>query len=296
MSSRPKKLLVTGVSGFVGSVFAQIASKTYQVYGIYHQHPLAIPHCHLQSTDLRNHRTLLEELKSIQPDVLVHLSAIAQPSQCEQTPQNAYQINVEVTRWLTEYCALAQIPFVFASTDLVFNGREAPYVETDATTPLNLYGHHKAEAEKSVLEILPHALICRFPLLFGRSLCTKNFMQEWLHHLATGKTIKLFVDEFRTATTPQAVTQGILLLLEQGASGIYHLGGKERISRYEFGQMLARVFHYSESQLIACYQKDLNLTALRPADTSLNSQKAFDLGYTPPSTLTALHQYEQYTR
>ena len=66
-------------------------------------------------------------------------------------------------------CAQRQIPYVFTSSDLVFDGREAPYRETDPIAPVNVYDRQKALEEQANLSAYPEALICRLPVMFGWS-------------------------------------------------------------------------------------------------------------------------------
>jgi dTDP-4-dehydrorhamnose reductase len=74
-----------------------------------------------------------------------------------------------------------------------------------------------------------------------------------------------------------------LLLALDKAPDLLHLGGRERISRYEFGRLMGEVFDLPQARLIPCRQQDVPMPAPRPADVSLDSAKAIGLGYDPPS-------------
>jgi dTDP-4-dehydrorhamnose reductase len=172
---------------------------------------------------------------------------------------------------------------VFTSTDLVFDGTQAPYLETDPVSPLNIYGEQKVAAERAILAIGDRAVICRMPLMFGNAPSTAtSFIQPWLQALSTGQSLQLFVDEFRTPVSATTAAQGLLMAL-QISPGILHLGGSERISRYEFGLLMVDVFGFDRSLLSPIYQKDLVMAAPRAADVSLDSTKAVKLGYEIPS-------------
>jgi dTDP-4-dehydrorhamnose reductase len=84
-----------------------------------------------------------------------------------------------------------------------------------------------------------------------------------------------------------SASQGILQALEK-TTGIVHLGGKERISRYDFGVMLAEIGNFDKRLIVPKLQKEIKFTAPRPADVSLNSLKAFSLGYSPDNIRNAL--------
>ncbi len=80
---------------------------------------------------------------------------------------------------------------------------------------------------------------------------------------------------------------GLLLALEK-VQGIIHLGGKERVSRYQFGLLMAAVFNIPREQIKPCLQCDFPMIAPRPQDVSLDSSLAFSLGYQPLSIKTEL--------
>ena len=87
-------------------------------------------------------------------------------AQCEEKPVLARQINVEATQRLAELAH--DIPFVFFSSDQVFDGTQGGYVESDRVNPLNVYGQTKAEAEQVVLQNPAHSVI-RVALTAGTS-------------------------------------------------------------------------------------------------------------------------------
>ncbi|HEY9600584.1 MAG TPA: sugar nucleotide-binding protein, partial [Allocoleopsis sp.] len=100
--------------------------------------------------------------------------------------------------------------------------------------------------------------------------------------LREGQELRLFTDEFRTPVSGTTAAKGLLLALEK-AEGLLHLGGKERVSRYEFGRLMVEVLELPQDGLKACRQQDVPMAAPRPADVSLDSSKAFALGYAPLS-------------
>lgn len=135
--------------------------------------------------------------------------------------------------------------------------------------------------------------VCRMPLMFGMETPTaKSFIQPFIQTLKEGKELKLFTDEFRTPASGITAAKGILLALEK-INGYIHLGGKERISRYDFGKLLIEVFQLPETKLKSCRQQDVKMAAPRPKDVSLDSAKAFALGYKPLPIKTELEQMQK---
>ncbi|MBD2163782.1 NAD(P)-dependent oxidoreductase [Calothrix membranacea FACHB-236] len=278
-----KKLLVTGASGFLGWHICQLAKPEWEVYGTYFANSLEIPGIQILKINLTDFQELKQIFNDIKPAAVIHTAALSQPNFCQNHPQESYAINVTASCNIAGLCADYAIPCAFTSTDLVFDGLNAPYEETDAVSPLNIYGEQKVQAEIGMLERYPQTAVCRMPLMFGMATPTaKSFIQPFIETLQAGKELSLFIDEFRTPVSGKTAVQGLLLALEK-VQGLIHLGGKERISRYDFMRQLVEVFEIPNATLKGCRQEDIKMAAPRPKDVSLNSSKAFALGYQPLS-------------
>ncbi|MDF5712900.1 MAG: NAD(P)-dependent oxidoreductase [Rhizonema sp. NSF051] len=283
-----KKLLVTGSSGFLGWHLCQLAKQEWEVSGTYFSHSLEITGINMLKVNLTNFQELQQIFSEIQPAAVIHTAALSQPNFCQTHSDESHAINVIASCNIAGLCADYSIPCVFTSTDLVFDGLNAPYKETDPVSPVNIYGEQKVMAEEGMLERYPLTAVCRMPLMFGMATPTAtSFIQSFIQTLKEGKELNLFIDEFRTPVSGKTAAKGLLLALEK-VNGRIHLGGKERISRYDFGRLLVEVFQLPANQLKACRQQDVKMAAPRPADVSLNSSKAFALGYQPPSLLEEL--------
>ncbi|WP_071190361.1 NAD(P)-dependent oxidoreductase [Trichormus sp. NMC-1] len=278
-----QKLLITGVSGFLGWHLCQLAQQEWEVYGTYHTHFLAIPDIKIVKVDLTDFQELKGIFNDIKPDAVIHTAAQSQPNYCQLHPQESYTINVTTSCHIAGLCADNSLPLAFTSTDLVFDGLKAPYTEIDKVSPVNIYGEQKVKAEVGILKLYPQSAICRMPLMFGRETPTaKSFIQQFMQILQDGKELSLFIDEFRTPVSANTAAKGLLLALAK-VNGIIHLGGKERISRYDFGKILVEVLQLPSDKLKSCLQADVKMAAPRPKDVSLDSSKAFALGYQPLS-------------
>ena len=279
-----KKLLITGVSGFLGWNLSQLARQDWQIYGTYFSHLLDITGINLCKVDLTDFLVVKKLFLEIKPDAVIHLAAQSQPNFCQKNPELSYKVNVSSTVNLAQLSAEFQIPFLFTSTDLVFDGNHAPYKESDRVSPINLYGEHKAQAEQEILKVYPDSIICRMPLMFGiPSPCSQSFIQPFIQTLKVGKSLSLFKDEMRSPVSGKTASEGMLLALEKCRGEIIHLGGKESISRYQFGLLMAEKLGLPTDKITACFQADVPMAAPRPRDVSLNSSKAYSLGYNPPS-------------
>ena len=101
-----------------------------------------------------------------------------------------------------------------------------------------------------------------------------------LTDLENNRTVKLFSDEYRSPVSAESAATGILELLGKN-SGLLHLGGRESISRYDFGLLVAELYNYSSDLIEKILQLDVPMPAPRSIDVSLISKQAYSLGYKP---------------
>ena len=276
-----KKILLTGASSFLGYHLYQSKPDDWEIFGLYNTTPIEFNLSQKILLNLNETEKCINIILKIQPDAIIHTAAITSPDYCQNHQEESFTVNVTVTKNLAKICAKLQIPFVFTSTDLVFNGLSAPYNEDAKLTPVCIYGEQKAQAEKNTLEIYPEAVICRLPLLFGMTpMHHQTFLFNLIKKLHNNQKQKVFYDEFRSTVSGTCAAQGIYLALEK-AKGIIHLGGKESISRFEFAELVCEIGKFDKNLLIPISQKDIKMKAPRPPDVSLNSLKAYSFGYNP---------------
>jgi dTDP-4-dehydrorhamnose reductase len=276
-----KKLLVTGASGFLGWNLCNDVKSNWEVTGTFFRHPVSYKNVNTIKLDLTNYKLLEKMFNVIRPDAVIHTAGATDPNYCQEHPEETAKINVDAAVNIAGFCADSKIPYIFTSTDLIFDGLHAPYKEDDPARPVNIYGEQKALAEADIQRTYPGTVICRMPLMFGEpGPASQSFIQPMITSLKSGEEIKLFVDEFRTPVSGKTAARGLLLALQQG-KGILHLGGAERISRYNFGLLLMDVMRIRNARLKRCQQKDMPMSAPRALDVSLDSSRAFALGYKP---------------
>lgn len=279
------KLFVTGASGFLGWRLCQVAQQQgWQVCGTYASHPVGIPGVELAPVDICDGRSVEALMNRWKPDAVVHAAAQARPAICQQRPDETYRINVCAPEAIAALCAKRSIPLVFTSTDQVFDGLNAPYRESAIVSPVSVYGHQKAEAEQRVFVAYPDAVVARMPLMFGEAPAhATSFLQDFLKILRAGQKLTLFTDEYRTPVSNTTAARGLLIALEKAQGGLLHLGGRERLSRYEFGLKMIDVFDLPLALIHPCTQASVSTGAPRSPDTSMDSTRAFALGYAPPA-------------
>lgn len=253
---------ITGAGGLIGShLLAQAATAetNWQVAGLTRQR-----------LDLTHHTRVQATFRTQWPALIIHCAALSRSPECQRDPGRARQLNVEVTRTLAELAA--DIAFVFISTDLVFDGRKGNYVEEDSVNPMSVYGETKAEAEQIVLAN-PRHLVIRTSLNAGRSPTADRGMDEQMVHAwRTGRAMNLFVDEFRCPIPATATARAIWELVSAGATGLFHVAGAEKLSRWQIGELLVDRFPEFRRLISPGSLKDYE-GAPRSPDTSLNCAK-----------------------
>jgi dTDP-4-dehydrorhamnose reductase len=291
MVSKKPRLMITGAGGLLGHALCRAARNWWTVYGVYRRHTPRMDGLHLIQADLRNRQCHRDLIQTVRPRAMIHAAANADVMACEKNPQVCDNINRQVPVRLARLCDQAGIAFLFTSTDLVFDGRQAPYDESAPPRPICVYGEHKARAEAEVLSHCSNALVCRLPLMFGAGpYAGHHFGVQMLNAIRRGETLNLFEDEFRTPVDIDSAAHGMLALLGQ-AKGLFHLGGYTRVSRYELGLALAGELGIEPRMIRPVTIRRMKLAVARVADCSLVSQKAYDAGYRPASLKRGLQRF-----
>ena len=268
---------ITGAGGVIGNYLFQTA-------------PASVPEWEVSGLtrgqlDLLDFDAVRRFFAQEKPQLVIHCAALTKTPACQENPTLARKLNIEATRLLAELAA--DIPFVFFSTDLVFDGRKGNYVETDQVNPLNVYAETKVAAENIVLQNPRHTVI-RTSLNLGRSPTgDRSFSEEMRRACETGKTLRLFTDEFRCPIPAVVTAQAVWSLVRQHESGLYHIAGSERLSRWEIGQLLAVRWPQFQARLEPASLVDYQGPPRSP-DTSLNCSRAQKL---LPFRLPALSQW-----
>ena len=268
MTTRPR-LLISGVSGLLGLNTALQWSNTFEVAGLYLDHPVAVPGVETIRLDIEHRGSLQDFVQTFRPDVIFHTAGLTNVDRCELEPALAHRLNVEVTRNLAESALAAGARLVHISTDHLFAGLQPFYSETAEPQPVNTYARSKLEAERVVERLCPGALVVRTNFL-GWGTSVRSSLTDWiLSSLAGGAPFKMFTDVFITPILINDLLDCILALLDRHVSGILNVAGSERLSKYEVGIRTARRFGYATDQIRPISVEDFPFVAPRPRDMSL---------------------------
>jgi dTDP-4-dehydrorhamnose reductase len=250
---------ITGAGGLIGSHIVRPAPREWAVR--------ALTRTGLDLTDFAAVRAAFERES---PQLIIHCAALSSIAACNANPQLAWRTNLEGTKNLADLAA--NIPLLLFSTDLVFDGRKGNYSESDTVNPLSLYGETKVAAEQVVLANPKH-LVIRTTLTAGASPRGDRSLDEQLRLTwKRGETTRLFVDEFRSPIPAEVTARAVWDLIGKNGAGLFHLGGSDRISRFELGRVVAACSPQLNPRIEPISIRELS-EARRPPDTSLNSEK-----------------------
>ncbi|UCE62654.1 MAG: SDR family oxidoreductase [Nitrospirota bacterium] len=279
-------LLITGGAGYLGQHLISHAGS-WRTHATYFQTP---PPEGLQTTwhhcDLRDGGRVKELITSLHPDVIIHTA-------CSNRSLEEIEAIVPAARNLAQGAKESPCRLIHLSSDLVFDGEDAPYDEKSRPKPINDYGQAKAEAEHSVAALFPKAAIVRTSLMYGMD--PVDHQSRWLlDGLNKGQTIQLFTDEIRCPIWIHTLTECLLELTRMDFSGMLNIAGPDPLTRWEFGLGILALHNRTPTErIVPSTRAEAGL--IRPRDLTLNIEKVKHILNIPLLSLREVHQ-RHYSR
>jgi dTDP-4-dehydrorhamnose reductase len=226
-------ILLTGVNGQVGYEL----QHTLSVLG----RAVALDRSQLDLSDTAAIRRIVREIK---PNLIINPAAYTAVDKAESEPELAFAINAEAPTVLAEEAAKLGAMLVHYSTDYVYDGTKlSPYVETDATNPLSIYGKSKLAGEAAIRAVgLPH-LILRTSWVYGAR--GKNFLRTILRLASEREQLRVVSDQIGVPTWSRTIaeaTASALLNWDDSKSGTYHLTSAGETSWHGFAQAIVEEY------------------------------------------------------
>ena len=161
-----RKWLITGATGQLGSYVARQLADAVSAFSLrmVGRRPVEGVPGESSIVDLTDADGLQASVNEFAPTHIIHMGGITSTADAFRDPDLAHATNVEATRALSDAAANVGARFVFASTDMVFDGTQAPYAEDASVCPLSVYGQTKVDAERVVSG---NAVVVRLPLMYG---------------------------------------------------------------------------------------------------------------------------------
>lgn len=272
----PRTVLVTGASGQLGQyVLRELMARGITPSAWSGQKIGQVAGVTLEPVSLLERKLIKAKLADLKPDVIIHAGAMSAADDVWKNPEQGRQINTEATKVLAEWADSNKARLIYTSTDLVFDGSKNMWSEEDEVNPLLEYGRTKAAAEPYVMATA-QGLVARVSLLYGPTITGKpSFFTATLDAIRQGHSRQIFTDEYRTPLDYLSAAETLCALAtsHRDVTGVLHLGGPERISRYELLLRSAKRLGLNDSLIHPALASDTPMPEPRPRDVSLATRK-----------------------
>jgi len=272
-----RPLLITGATGTLGKAFARACEWRGIDYRLTSRAELA----------LDDPGSISRALDETRPWGVVNAAGWVRVDEAERDACGCMAANASGAVALAHACAERSLPFVGFSSDLVFDGRSAhPYLESDAPSPLNVYGASKARVEEAVLALGAQALMIRTAAFFS-PYDPYNFAAHVLRTLGQEIALEAADDLVVSPTYVPDLVETTLDLLIDGETGLRHLANEGAASWAEFGRLIAGALGLDDSLVSGRPAAHFGWPARRPPYAALGTER----GQIMPSLDNAIARY-----
>jgi dTDP-4-dehydrorhamnose reductase len=290
-----RKVIVLGAGGNIGLWVALGLAKSHEVVAVAHDYiPPQLPRA--IKLDITRTDEVVGLITATRPAAVVNLSAMADPDACEKNPALARKVNIDGAANVAHACAEVGARLVYYSSDLVFDGKKSLYAENDTPNPLSIYGETKLRGEVASLEINPGmTAILRTAIVYGKGSGKRpSFIESTIEKSRDGMGIVAFTDQYRSFLYVEDSANAVAGIIDRKLAGVYHAGGDDRMSRYEFMLTLFKKMNLPQETLVPAKMTGVFGAAPRPADCSLSSEKLKrDTGWRPTSMSEGMERFRR---
>lgn len=267
-----KNFFLTGASGFLGSSWYFQKKKTNRFLLGYNKTKINVLKKNKLYTNVTNLNKIKKSLEKFRPDIIIHCAGITNIESCEKNKKSCYIHNFILTKELVKISNEINCKFVYISSDHIFNGNKSFYTELDKVAPLNYFAKTKVLSENFIKKKSKSFLIVRTNFIGNSFFSKKSFLNNIVKSLKEKKNLFLFEDVYFTPIRINLLIEIVHRLLDLDKEGIYNVAGDERISKYQFGLKVAKIFKIDSELIHPKKFKYFNLVD-RPLDMSLSNLK-----------------------
>jgi dTDP-4-dehydrorhamnose reductase len=275
-----KKAVVFGCRGQLGvELAAVLTERGYQVAGF-----------DRNQVDICDNAQVEQAFAREDPAVVINAAAYNQVDIAEKEPAPAMLANGLAVRNLAMCCRQYDARLVHFSTDYVFDGTAGrAYTEEDATHPLGAYAVSKLAGELYAQAYLDNPLIIRTSGVFGPGglqTARGNFIELMLRLAADGKPgsnkqpIRVVDDHVASPTYAPLLASRSADLVDRGLSGVFHVGGGQAISWFDYASMIFRIAGV-HAEVKPTSEREFRTAARRPKYSALSNAKMERCGIEP---------------
>ena len=286
-----KRILIVGSNGMLGQRVAHfyLPKDNIQLLGLSVEDDSVCKKIDYVKVDITKRDELKKAVYDFCPDFIINAAAFTNVDLSETERELAWKINVKGVEYLAEVSRVLDSHLIHISSDYIFDGRKGPYSETDKPNPLGYYGRTKLASENALKISGTLNTILRTNVLYGIADSRPDFVRWVVKSIRDQKEIRIVTDQINNPTFIDDLVQAINKIIEYKKTGIYNIGGKEFLSRFDFTMQIADFFQLDKNLITAIITKDLNQPAKRPLNSGLITIKAeTELGYKPLSILESL--------
>lgn len=237
-----------------------------------------------QTLDVTDNGLVEDAVAREEAELVLNAAAYNQVDIAEKEPVAAFQANALAVRNIAMACRQSGAKLVHYSTDYVFDGTKgSSYVETDLTHPLGAYAVSKLAGELYAQAYLNDALIVRTSGVFGPGgMFTPrgNFVEVMLRMAKNNQPIRVVMDHVASPTYAPAIAYRTAEMVEKKFAGIYHLGGGQPVSWYEYSRLIFELAGLSP-YLQPTDEREYRTAARRPKYSALSNSKLDAAGIEP---------------
>lgn len=196
--------------------------------------------------EVSNIDSVSSALKNKNIEIVINTSAMHNVEKCEQNPSLSFEVNGIGARNLALICNEMDVPLIHISTDYVFDGsKQKPYIESDTTSPLNVYGNTKVSGENFIKSIAKKYFIVRTSGVYGHNPCRAkgglNFVELMLKLSKDRPEIRVVDDEVLTPSSTVEIANQLHKLSKTDAYGTYHATSEGSCSWYKFAKKIFEI-------------------------------------------------------
>ena len=267
------KILVIGKNGQLGKSIHKIIKNSKQINNF-----IFIGKEELDFSDTRSIHFFFKNKKF---DIIINCAAYTAVDQAEKVSDLANQVNNNAVRELAKIANINNTKLIHISTDYVFDGKKTkPYLETDLTNPINIYGKTKCAGENSLKEVMhSNAIIIRTSWIYSEF--GKNFLKSIIKLGKKNNELKIVCDQIGSPTCAKDLASTIIDITKNKtfnkdvfSTEIYHYSNIGHISWYDFAKEIFRLTNI-RCKIKPILMKDYNTLAKRPKFTTMNVDKIF---------------------
>jgi dTDP-4-dehydrorhamnose reductase len=273
-------ILITGCHGFVGQHVVRLFVEESLFAGMEKEPRIRGYH----TMDVTQRAAVRDVIGLAKPNVIVNCAGFVKVDDAETQREAAWRTNVTALEHLSEIARKVDARIVHISSDLVFDGLRSPYTELDTPHPINYYGRTKLASENVLRTCGIEYTIFRTSSIYGATdHANANYALSVIASLEAGKPVMAATDLISAPTLVDDLALAIVRATERRRLGLYHAGGPEMITRFEFANRIAEMFGLNASMILPTTVAELRSSgrwrAERPSRNGLVSLKAqTDLG------------------